>query len=493
MKKFSKILALALAVAMMLGMSAMAATTLYHSEDYSAYADTLAFGTAMKANAAYGGNHSNDTSVVNYTVDLAAARAANVTLAMSWSGNFAGKNYLQKNADSFKINSKGNKYWDAGVATAEHHSNPAASNNYNYQKPTLSYIAPKSWNAITNTDETYVISFDVTKGAAATAYAFDLGGVIGSDGTANKFFSLFCSDVANAETGLSPAKIKTSLSGGMSNIAELANPGDAVRSAVGFTYDDEAGKMVFSATREGEEVISKANTAKDDTAMNTATTIDGLIWNSHAQRFGLGKVLMYTIGNNDALTATSAMNDATGVLPSTKKVTIALNQPVAAANVAVTANGVAVEGITTATRTVVSGETLSAELDVIFPADLALGTTYAIDLAGVTNELGTACVSDAITFETLEAPVATFAAYEGLVEGTTTITDYAGKTVYVKATVSNSNSVDFNGKVIIGIYGADGNLVKYASATKALAGNGTTSFGAAFKLAAGQTIRAEYR
>ncbi len=82
-------------------------------------------------------------------------------------------------------------------------------------------------------------------------------------------------------------------------------------------------------------------------------------------------------------------------------------------------------------------------------------------------------------------------AYEGLAAGGTELTEaqYAGKTVYFNATVTNTSGSAADGTIVIGIYNGE-TLVKYAAMSNSFDVAGTKTFGAAFKLEAGQTARA---
>ena len=500
MKKYTKILALALAVAMMLGMTAMAGTP-YFSYDFAS--DTV-FETwrssSVKGSASFVDSEGNalitSDSGQYKTFDFGTLRNLYEGSQIVQNGTY----WHYTNNTFFPTNTNGNVEIDNKSTTTQ--------NEY-------MYVPALSWNGEENIGETYVVSYDFT---IDSRYAGDK--LTLANGTEQNYTSMthFMSDNYYVHTvwGYNKSTQKYTEStilghrdgsdekeiyalfgnaneqGGTSGIdiigGEDVNYGTAYRHAVGFKYDSELGHLVKRAGLNGETWYTDGTFG-----LENVVTVDGITFPLGAKHPKYGKIRMYVINDAEGLVATSDMDGETGVLPSTRKVTINFNNPVGAADVAVTANGIAVEGVTTKVVEVADANSIASKVELTFPADLTLGTTYAIDLSGVTNELGEACVSNDITFETLEAPVANFVAYEGLDDTGSTTSDYAGKTVYVKATATNSNNIGFNVKLIIGIYDEDGNLVKYASATKALAASGSATFGASFKLAAGQTIRAEYK
>ena len=130
-----------------------------------------------------------------------------------------------------------------------------------------------------------------------------------------------------------------------------------------------------------------------------------------------------------------------------------------------------------------------------FKKDLEDGTTYTINFpTTTTNEIGTAIADATATFKTIKNPTYSISltAAEGLTTGTAinTAADLAGKTVYFTATATNETGRAIDGVLAIGIYDAEGNLVKYAYANKAFADGGENTFSAAFKVAEGQTAKA---
>lgn len=255
-----------------------------------------------------------------------------------------------------------------------------------------------------------------------------------------------------------------------------------------FVYDAEnsvLSRMIGVDGKPGFKKLSTFDVADMKTVEAFATDLQN-------RNIGFGRIRAYTIDTAVGLVGEAEINGKTEVSTETRKVTIEFNQPVGAANVIVTADDKEVTGVTTEVREIISGNSISSEVDVIFPTDLSFETNYIIDISGVTNEVGDTCVSNDISFATTIPPKTTFTVSEGLTEGVH-ITNYAGKTVYVKATTVNNSLTTARGKIIIGIYDDKGNLVKYASVSKTIASNSSVTFGASFKLAAGQTINAKFQ
>ena len=471
MKKFSKILALALAVAMMLGMTTMAAT-LYYKQDFN-YTDATGMqGDAYNINS-NGFFYGRDSS---FSYDVATYKASGKNMVVCHGGFFNAKNVVKVN--KFGNNSFGVIANDKGMG----------------------FFPTNSWDATAaNQTETYVISLDVdTSNLAKFNEYYYFATVIGNRGTAEtpayngaRLMTTSASEKADSYGLLTPIAIdpddpnhKRALGNVLFNTVN-----DTKR--VAFSFKSASGGLTRDSFVDGE-AIATGTTFE----LENMSTIEGITFNFKSDNYTpyIGKLRMYTIDTTEDLVATADINGETGILPSTNKVTIKFNQPVGAANVAVKANGAAVEGVTTTVRDVVSSDgSFVSEVDLIFADGVGYGKNYSIDLSGVKNDLGDACISNAVTFSTM-AVSTDVKVYEGLAEGKAIeVANAAGKTVYVKATVANSNSVALSGKVIIGIYDASGNLVKYASATKALAANGNAEFAAAFKLAAGQSIVAEYK
>ena len=97
------------------------------------------------------------------------------------------------------------------------------------------------------------------------------------------------------------------------------------------------------------------------------------------------------------------------------------------------------------------------------------------------------------TFTTEKEPTfaMTLTASEGLTSGTAISADaMAGKTVYFEATATNESGRDINGALAIGIYDAQGSLVKYAYANKSFDDGGSNTFAASFKMEEGYTAKA---
>ena len=105
-----------------------------------------------------------------------------------------------------------------------------------------------------------------------------------------------------------------------------------------------------------------------------------------------------------------------------------------------------------------------------------------------------AAVDHVVTFATEKAPTFTFDinASEGLAAGGATVTAdaMAGKTVYFTATATNASERPINGTIVIGVYDATGNLVRYAARDRAFADGETKVFSASFKMAEDETVKA---
>ena len=454
MKKLTKIIALALALALMLGLTASAAT-LYYAQDFSAYNTT----TEMF----------NDVASMTQTVvaHSAVTPIASLTPGKMNSANGAGQFELRTNAN-------GQKY-------------PAFTV---YATVGFYHVPTNAWTATAN--ESYVISFNLETAAEDTLGAYNFLGLVGKD--ANGAYAVAPigyyhekGDLRSQYTGGTSATLTGAVGSGHGTVAI----GSTKRYAIKFDLNADGG-LVRSGYSTDSEGVYSCWYAGSTYGMDSFVSVAGFGAALHQREPDLGDIKMYTISGD--LTATSTMNGATNVDVATEKVTLAFNQPIGGADVVVTANGETVEGVTTAVRDVVGNGTITSEVDVIFAEDLDYGKTYSIDVSNVTNEIAEKAVSDPITFSTLALPTfsTNYTAYEGLSASGTTIdaANAAGKTVYVAASATNTTEGRaVTGAIVIGIYDAANNLVKYASSAKSFAVGGTNTFAAAFKLEAGQSIR----
>ena len=103
-------------------------------------------------------------------------------------------------------------------------------------------------------------------------------------------------------------------------------------------------------------------------------------------------------------------------------------------------------------------------------------------------------VDRAVTFTTEKAPTfdITITASEGLAAGGAALTAdaLAGKTVYFTADATNVTGRAVGGTIVIGIYDAEGNLIRYAARERDFADGEAKTFSASFKMAAGETVKA---
>ena len=529
MKKYTKILALALAVAMMLGMTAMAGTPskFIMSDDFAGYADIAAFNSASMAasakpsaspyySAAVANRSESDNGTIKYNRFYV---GSGLTFATA-----NGKNYIQTPNNT----NSGFGY----VLDTPFNYETAKTNK-------TALVAQVGWTMTgsgTGTVLDWADTFALIKKTDGTDFATSLRGLnrgysthTGTDGTVHD--KTWFTANPNTVVLYAPSPGTTS-NCGTTQYRDVISAGDDVLMQYVFRNGNntqinrvEANSvnkpiMLSSINRNFEYATARWMPYVD------ASDVYGVYFES--SDYAQGKYhdfLMYEVSIDPADFTFDSSAAVTGVLPN-GNVELVFAMPITAEGngdrtsenhhlserIIITKGDdvenplVYGEDFTFEISERVVGNAVKGVLTIKPLKDWGLGTTYDVYIRnlynvarieyGLEEEDGEVVVQSKpieMTFTTIPAPVANFVAYEGLDDTGSTTSDYAGKTVYVKATATNSNNIGFNVKLIIGIYDEDGNLVKYASATKALAASGNATFGAAFKLAAGQTIRAEYK
>ena len=112
-------------------------------------------------------------------------------------------------------------------------------------------------------------------------------------------------------------------------------------------------------------------------------------------------------------------------------------------------------------------------------------------LRSYANGINSSAISATFTTEAAPTFNITLSANKGLnASGSAVTASNLSGTVYLSANATNTTGRDVNGVIVIGIYDADNNLVKYAACNAAFANSAARAFGASFKVEAGQTAKA---
>lgn len=510
MKKFTKILSLALALALVLSTTAFAATTVYYTQDFSAYPTITDLHAVVPSYIS--STHIEQASVARYYMannDKLPGAPRHMMARSTGSAQFiSGQAKPAFSTDASDIK------WLAF----------ATNSGIGNQSAKFIVVPTNTWDytAAANQDQTYVVSFDVKADCAGSTGTYadterietmwtdgtewtPTNGVNYSAGNAADAFTalyrpLDGTEGADTVSALGYYNAKTShdydeetgeLIKENYNVTALAD-NTKYNMAVGYKYDAEKDYPVKQFVIDGT-VISESDAAGN--ATSATSKLAAVCFNySYTIASSIANLKMYTIGNSDTLDVSRVGNDV--VPTSNASINVKFSQPVGS----IDKTKVAIEGLTygkdftvTDVKDVVTETEVYSTATVNITANLEGDTEYTITFGDVKNEIGTAITGKTVSFRTMKAPtyILNIDGYEGLTAGTTEIAAdaMAGKTVYFTVTATNDTGRATSGALAIGIYEGE-NLVKYAFANKAFADAGVNTFSAAFKLEAGQTAKA---
>ena len=533
MKKFTKILSLALALALVLGMTAMAAPSevyLYEEFDYDS---TTAFDSdyhwtiaGLKDNENYS---SESGSEKRYSADEINTFRTNGKTKLHYFTTKSRYNNSGLNGGYSIQDVDGGKAFQYGTTTRTRYDD----------RSVITFIPEKVWAPTAETNEAYVISMDFKNIDYADGVAIPAvtKGTYVTDGSTTTYYDSEGNDItASLTTAISNVNVVNEAGAAqLSSTTATANLWN-LRNGITLTKDETKGTFELSGfggmrywddQGSGDYVLEKdvcyniknVLTYNDGTKFNFAQYVDGV-----SKRGGslanVANVSAYTLQPKSRLayqlynvkmyslsTADNAFNVSTGNaanLPTnTASMTVKFSQPVEAATynanaVTMTENGEAFTGFTAGNVVEkIVGNEIYSEVVVTFNRDLNYGKTYEIVFPatvkntiaaelGETNNKVTFTTEKAATFEFIN-----FKANEGLVTGTELAAEaIGGKTVFFTVTAKNVTGRAIDGVLAIGIFDAEDNLVKYAYANKSFADEATNDFSAAFKVAEGQTAKA---
>ena len=476
MKKFTKILSLALALALVLSTTAFAATV-YQVVDIDSYSTIDSF----LANAAEVADRDNPAS------GSLVLRDAGTYIA--WGSSNAAGDWSATNS-RFTTDANGIKWFEFLNTSGTTES----GRNGNF------YVTPaQTWDytAASAADEIYIVSYNLKVNPLETIrkkLSYEIGTIWASDnagtGSVWDFYGNISATTDNTDITLKTYKFHYD-SRGHATYGVLTND-TPYKLAVGYRYDETKAYPVKDVAING--VINSTSTGVGRASESTPKLLGFRAGHGVVMGEAIRDFKMYTIKNTEALNAI----DVAGVVPtSNASVEVKFSLPVGAFD----KNAVAIEGLTNGTdftvsdvRDVVSNSSVYSKVAINFTKDLAAGTTYTITFpATTTNEIGTPIADATATFTTESAPTYDIAltANEGLSSNGAALTaaTIGGKTVYFTATATNETGRATSGALVIGIYDANG-LVKYAFANKSFADAGSNTFTAAFKVEDGQTAKA---
>ena len=488
MKKFTKILSLALALALVLSTNAFAATV-YYANDFTGYATIDDFKAEM-------------VTVVNAyqnTTNLLNAKTNNGKNLID-STNYGAT--TSSSVPAFTTDAAGVKWFK--FVTAEQTGNALTYPSYLLVAPNNTW----DYTAASAKDETFVISYDVkvapTGTASKTLEGFSQTYWTDAAGTGKAVDRMFCYRI-ESDTKTATDFINIRFSHGKDDATSkkdsetftgMLNTGTTYRMVGSYTYDENYTWPYEKTFINGEHLGTATTSGSNNTTSANPVMVGFSIPYMYVMGLSVANIKAYTIANNETL----GVADIAGVVPmNNAKVTVKFNQPVYAA----TFNAAAVEvsGLENGTdftvgkvKDVVENGNVYSAFDIEFSKMLTSNETYTITVpAAVKNEIGTAIADATATFTTEKAPTYDIAltANEGLSSNGAALTaaTIGGKTVYFTATATNETGRATSGALVIGIYDANG-LVKYAFANKSFADAGSNTFTAAFKVEDGQTAKA---
>ena len=487
MKKFTKILSLALALALVLSTTAFAATV-YYTNDFTGYA------TIDEAKA----DMNTVTNAYQNTTYLLNAKSSTGKDLID-STNYGAT--TSSSVPAFTTDAAGVKWFK--FITAEQTGNALTY-------PSFLLVAPDTtWNYTTNTDETFVVSYDIkvapTGTASKTLEAMSQTYWTDAAGTGKAVDRMFAyrieSDTKTSTEFInvrySNGQYEATSKNGSETFTGMLNTGSTYRMVASYTYDENYTWPYEETFINGELLGQSTTTGSNSTSSANPVMVGFSIPYMYVMGQSVANIKAYTIANSETL----GVADIAGVVPmNNAKVTVKFNQPVYAATF--NAADVEVSGLTNGTdftvgkvKDVVEGNNIYSAFDINFSKMLTGNETYTITVpAAVKNEIGTAITDATATFTTEKAPTYNIAltANEGLSSSGTALTaaTIGGKTVYFTATATNDTGKATSGALVIGIYDGEGNLVKYAFANKSFEDGAANTFTAAFKVEAGQTAKA---
>ena len=534
MKKFTKILSLALALALVLGMTAMAdPSEVYLYEEFD-YDSTTAFDSdyhwiiaGLKDNE----NYSTESgSEKRYTADEINTFRTNGKTKLHYFTTKSRYNNRGLNGGYSIQDVDGDKAFQYGTTTRTRYDD----------RSVITFIPEKVWAPTAETNEAYVISMDFKNIDYADGVAIPAvtKGTYETDGSTTTYYDSEGEDITDSLT-TAISKVNAVNEGGVAqlfsttasaNLWNLRNGITLTKTATDETTGDFElsgfGGMRYENDSSDKYVLEKdvrynfknVLTYDDGTKFNLAQYVDGVFKRSgslnvtdvSAYRLQPKSILAYQLYNvkmYSLSTADNAFNvstgNATNLPTNTASMTVKFSQPVEAATyhanaVTMTEDGEAFTGFTAGNVVEkIVGNEIYSEVVVTFNRELNYGKTYEIvfpatvkntiaaELGGTNNKV-TFTTEKAATFEFIN-----FKANEGLVTGTELEADaIGGKTVFFTVTAKNVTGRAIDGVLAIGIFDAENNLVKYAYANKSFADDDTNDFSAAFKVAEGQTAKA---
>lgn len=439
---------LAVALVMSFAMSASAGT-LYYAQDFSQYNGDI---MAMQ-NDVYIDTSLNGAGTQTYA-NIDTYRAEGKSMV----GHSVNIFYLADDATDFALTVNGDGNYQLEQLT---NARTSALN--------FGYIAPTSWDAVANTDETYVISMDINP--VSIGYAANFMNVVGKVGSAYNGPILLTRYPANAMNLCTAANGW----GGTTFIPAAAAGGETIRFAAGFKYNATTGKMERVAA---SDCVAIAGATHDGIA--ALTTIEGIVYNSQSNRELIGNVKMYTIDTAEGFKVSSPVDGDSRVSTDYGTITLTFNHPVAEVTaddlvVTVTKDGEAYDMATVGDieTSVVNGEYVST-LDVDMP--LEENSAYEITVSGVKNELGSELVDGTVSFSTPKPDLTFAVSTSGMTVGSM---GEATATIY-NNTLSETKAVS----VIYGVYTSAGKLVDVVYANETVAADSKATISAGIKLGA---------
>ena len=414
----------------------------------------------------------------------------------------------ENNSNTFFVqNPNGNWVVDAGSTSTQHD---------------LAFLADETWDGSVNTNETYVISYDMAyESATQGSKILNASGVeinntsdktfpkpsneyeifkvagLATDGTSYKFVPI----MAN-KGGYGATMYGTGGTGGVTfaSVFGAFEYGHAYRIATGFKYDASKSKLLRTTAADGK--VWETNW--DDS--NALKNIDAVIFRVGANSPMFGKIRVYTI-NASVPFAVSESNIGL-VSPVTNKVTVKLNRPVAVVN----ANQISVKlgdapftGWTLGeVKTVEEGTEIYSTVDIHFTTTLAATSTYTISFADtLADELGNvislADNNNKATFTTGDYPdFETELSAVGFESGDS-INVLVNKNATFNSSFTNTSAETFNAIIFVGIYSvgpdtvkdtADDELIGYSFAKTNMAAGATQNLGFGTKVESGTYVKA---
>ena len=473
---------LAVVLVMSLAMSASAGS-LYLSYDFDNSVGYKTWRTAQGSNSLTDaeGNTIVGNNSGNYNVLVADKIRTAGTTRIFVAGSYLNYGIEENNTNTvFVQNPNGNWVIDCGSTSTQHQ---------------IAFVTDQTWDGSVNTNETYVISYDMAYESEASGstkvvssngtnytitshypkasndYGIFHASGLATDGTSYKFVPI----MAN-KGGYGATMYGTGGTGGVTfaSVFGAFEYGHAYRIATGFKYDASKSELLRTTAADGK--VWETNWADSNALKN----IDAAVFRIGGYSPLFGKIRMYTINDAEGFKVTAPIDGEDRASVDTSVVTLTFTHPVSEvsfedAEITFTANGadasddIIVGDVVTGT---VGGSYVST-VDVTLPA-LALSTDYEITITGVTNELGTALADNTISFSTPKPDITTSATITGAAVGSMSEASVAVS----NNTVSTPKAVS----VIYAVYTSAGKLVDVVYANDTVAAGTTATISAGIKL-----------